>query len=186
MRTANLFLSCILSFSMADSALADNTIAIEPGMWEFSSTMKSSMFPQVRTQTETQCIKLSEIGPDDLIPEEGGGDCTMTDTQVSGNSISWKMQCSGGAMHGHGQFKSNGDIPKEKANDLGIIVSVWLNPLVAKADDVDHKILFDIHRKAMASAIHKAMNNQPDIDWLLENQEAITHKYYQMGLDGKI
>ncbi len=80
----------------------------------------------------------------------------------------------------------NGDIPKEKANDLGIIVSVWLNPLVAKADDLDHKILFDIHRKATTMAIHKAMNNEPDIDWLLENQEEIIHKYYQMGLDGKI
>ncbi len=79
-----------------------------------------------------------------------------------------------------------GDIPKEKANDLGIIVSVWLNPSVAKQDDLDHKILFDIHRKAMATAIHKAMNNQPDIDWLLENQDKITHKYFQMGLDGKI
>ena len=79
-----------------------------------------------------------------------------------------------------------GDIPKEKANDLGIIVSVWLNPMVATADDLDHKILLDIHRKAMANAIHKAMNNEPDIDWLLENQEKITHKYYQMGLDGKI
>lgn len=80
----------------------------------------------------------------------------------------------------------NGDIPKELANDLGIIVSVWLNPLVADADDLDHKILFDIHRKATANAIHKAMNNEPNIDWLLENQESITHKYYQMGLDGKI
>ena len=80
----------------------------------------------------------------------------------------------------------NGDIPKEKANDLGIIVSVWLNPMVADADDLDHKILFDIHRKATASAIHKAMNHEPNIDWLLENQESITHKYYQMGLDGKI
>jgi hypothetical protein len=30
------------------------------------------------------------------------------------------------------------------------------------------------------------MGNQPDIDWLLENQDQITHKYYQMGLDGKI
>jgi len=80
----------------------------------------------------------------------------------------------------------NGDIPKEKVNDLGIIVSVWLNPLVADNDDLDHKILFDIHRKATANAIQKAMNNQPDIEWLLENQENITHKYYQMGLDGKI
>ncbi len=80
----------------------------------------------------------------------------------------------------------NGDIPKEKANDLGIIVSVWLNPSVSTDDNLDHKILFDIHRKATAVAIHKAMNNEPDIDWLLENQDEIVHKYYQMGLDGKI
>lgn len=80
----------------------------------------------------------------------------------------------------------SGNIPKEKANDLGIIVSVWLNPMVADADDLDHKILFDIHRKATFTAIQKAMKNQPDIDWLLENQEKIVHKYYQMGLDGKI
>jgi 5,6,7,8-tetrahydromethanopterin hydro-lyase len=79
-----------------------------------------------------------------------------------------------------------GDIPKEKANDLGIIVSVWLNPSVTKDEKLDHKILFDIHRKAVAQAIHKAMHNKPDIDWLLENQDKITHKYYQMGLDGKL
>ena len=30
----------------------------------------------------------------------------------------------------------NGDIPKEKVNDLGIIVSVWLNPLVVDNDDL--------------------------------------------------
>lgn len=79
-----------------------------------------------------------------------------------------------------------GIIPKSKANDLGIIVSVWLNPMVADAEDLDHKILFDIHRKATFNAIEKAMKNEPDIDWLLENQEEIVHKYYQMGLDGKI
>ena len=80
----------------------------------------------------------------------------------------------------------NGDIPKDKANDLGIIVSVWLNPSVASDDNLDHKILFDIHRRATNQAIHKAMNNEPTIDWLLENQDSIIHKYFQMGLDGKI
>ncbi len=80
----------------------------------------------------------------------------------------------------------NGDIPKQKANELGIIVSVWLNPSVATDDNLDHQILFDIHRQATATAIHKAMNNEPDIDWLLEKQDEIVHKYFQMGLDGKI
>ena len=37
----------------------------------------------------------------------------------------------------------------------------------------------------MAQAIHKAMVGEPSIDWLLENQEKITHKYFQMVLDGK-
>jgi len=79
-----------------------------------------------------------------------------------------------------------GDIPKDKVNDIGIIVSVWLNPSVATDDNLDHKILFDIHRRATARAIHKAMAHEPSIDWLLEHQEEIVHKYYQMGLDGKI
>lgn len=80
----------------------------------------------------------------------------------------------------------NGDIPKEKVHDLGIIVSVWLNPIVAEQDDLDHQVLFNIHREATAKAIHKAMFNEPSIDWLLENQDKIVHKYFQMGLDGKI
>ncbi len=79
-----------------------------------------------------------------------------------------------------------GLLPKEKANDLGIICSVWLNPGVSTEDNLDHKALFEIHRKAMYQAIEKAMKNEPSIDWLLENQESITHKYYQRGLDGEI
>ena len=76
-----------------------------------------------------------------------------------------------------------GIIPKEKANDLGIIVSVWLNPGVTDQEDLDHVALFDIHRKATTLALKKAMNNEPTIDWLLENQEKTVHKYYQRELD---
>ena len=69
-----------------------------------------------------------------------------------------------------------GDIPMAKVNDIGIIVSVWLNPSVADDDNLDHKALFDIHREATAKAIHKAMSNEPSIDWLLKNQDQLTHK----------
>ena len=79
-----------------------------------------------------------------------------------------------------------GDLPKEKANDLGIICSVWLNPGAATDENLDHKALFEIHRKATALAIHKAMHNEPTIDWQLEHQDEITHKYYQKGLDGTL
>ena len=79
-----------------------------------------------------------------------------------------------------------GDIPKEKANDLGIVCSVWLNPGAATDENLDHKALFEIHRKATALSIHKAMHKEPDIDWLLEHQEEIVHKYYQKGREGTL
>lgn len=76
-----------------------------------------------------------------------------------------------------------GSIPKEKADDLGIIVSVWLDPSVVE-QKIDFKILFETHRAATAKAIQKAMNNEPGIDWLLENQDKITHCFHQMALEG--
>ena len=80
----------------------------------------------------------------------------------------------------------DGTIKKEKANDLGIIVSVWLNPSVSKDDNLITKYYLIFIEKLLHQAIKKAMNNEPSIDWLLENQEDLVHKYYQMGLDGKI
>lgn len=78
-----------------------------------------------------------------------------------------------------------GDIPKEKANDLGIIVSVWLDPSVTEVE-VDHNILFETNRQATAKAIHKAMHNEPGIDWLLKNQSNVTHFFHQLGVEKKL
>jgi 5,6,7,8-tetrahydromethanopterin hydro-lyase len=78
-----------------------------------------------------------------------------------------------------------GDIPKEKANDLGIIVSTWLDPSVVDAV-IDHEVLFRTNREATAKAIKKAMNNEPSIDWLLKNQTEVPHYFHQLALDGKL
>lgn len=79
----------------------------------------------------------------------------------------------------------SGDIPKEKANDLGIIVSVWLDPSVVDCE-IDHEILFQTHRAATAKALGKAMRHEPSIDWLLENQDKITHCFHEMALKGEL
>ena len=63
-------------------------------------------------------------------------------------------------------------MPKEKANDLGIIVPVWLDPSVTEVE-VDHNILFETNRQATAKAIHKAMHHEPGIDWLLADQKNV-------------
>ncbi len=79
----------------------------------------------------------------------------------------------------------SGAIPKDKVDELGIIVSIWLNPSIVDEKDLDHKILFDIHRKATTKAIEKAMNYEPSIDYLLENQDKIVHKYFEKAISGE-
>ena len=78
-----------------------------------------------------------------------------------------------------------GHIPKNKANDLGIIVSVWLDPSIVDVE-YDPELLFKTNREATTKAIAKAMNNEPSIEWLLKNQEATPHFFHQLALDGKL
>lgn len=87
--------------------------------------------------------------------------------------------------HGVLDAVREGSIPKKKVNDLGIIVSVWLDPSVV-TEKIDHEILFDTHRLAVSKAIGKAMKNEPGIDWLLKNQDQVPHFFHQLGLEGKL
>jgi formaldehyde-activating enzyme len=87
--------------------------------------------------------------------------------------------------HGVLDAVREGHIPKAKANDLGIIVSVWLDPSIVDAD-YDPEVLFRTNREATTKAIAKAMNNEPSIDWLLKNQSTTTHFFHQLAVDGKL
>lgn len=91
-----------------------------------------------------------------------------------------------GIAHGVLDAVRAGDIPKSKANDLGIIVSVWLDPSVIEEEKLDHNLLFQTNREATAKAIHKAMNHEPTIDWLLKNQDNVQHYFHQLGVDGQL
>jgi 5,6,7,8-tetrahydromethanopterin hydro-lyase len=81
-----------------------------------------------------------------------------------------------------------GIIPKEKANDLGIIYSVWLDPSILNVPvgEVDHQALFNVHREATVKVITKAMNHEPSIHWLLANQDSVQHFFHQQGVEGNI
>jgi formaldehyde-activating enzyme len=79
-----------------------------------------------------------------------------------------------------------GHIPRAKANDLGIIYSVWLDPAVLEEEKVDHEALFRIHREATVKVIQKAMAGEPTIDWLLEHQKEVEHYFHKLGVDGQL
>ncbi len=78
-----------------------------------------------------------------------------------------------------------GIIPKDRAEELGIIIAVWLDPSVVDVE-VDHQLLFDSNRQATTKAIRKAITGEPSIDWLLKHQNEVTHFYHQLGLEGKL
>jgi formaldehyde-activating enzyme len=79
-----------------------------------------------------------------------------------------------------------GIIPKEKANDWGIIYSVWLDPSVNELKSVDHGALFEIHWEATVKSHSKVFTNEPGIDWLLEHQATIEHYFHQLGMQGEL
>ena len=90
-----------------------------------------------------------------------------------------------GIAHGVLDAVRAGDIPIRKVNDLGIIVSVWLDPS-AVGEGVDFNVLFRTHREATAKAIHKAMFHEPTIEWLLEYQDQVPHYFHQLAVEGKL
>jgi formaldehyde-activating enzyme len=79
-----------------------------------------------------------------------------------------------------------GVIPRDRVNELGIIVSVWLDPRWWTRPTSDHALLFRTNREATAKAIGKAMRHEPSIDWLLEHQDEVTHYYHELGLKGEL
>jgi len=78
-----------------------------------------------------------------------------------------------------------GAIPKKKVNEIGIIVSVWLDPGIVDVA-YDPEVLFRTNREATAKAIGKAMRHEPTIEWLLANQAKVPHYFHQLALDGQL
>lgn len=110
MRISPLLLTCtvlILTFNIVSAA---DSIPVKPGMWEMTTTMTSPMFPQPRVSTATECMEKSEFSITDLMPSDQS-ECTITESNVSGNTLTWKMQCQmqGGSGEGGGTFESNGN-----------------------------------------------------------------------------
>ena len=101
----------LMTFSLTLSmAHAGDSISIEPGMWEVTTTMKSPMSNQPQVQTTQECMEDSEIGADILTPNDDDN-CSTSDVSANGGTLTWSMQCSmqGNEMTGGGSFTSNGD-----------------------------------------------------------------------------
>lgn len=80
---------------------------MKPGKWEITTKMEiPGMGPQ--TVTHMQCITEEDTVP---VDKEQSKDCKVQDVVVKGNTVSWKIICTGegGGMEGTGKITYSGD-----------------------------------------------------------------------------
>ncbi|MBS7539411.1 formaldehyde-activating enzyme [Ancylobacter lacus] len=77
---------------------------------------------------------------------------------------------------------AEGILPKELADEICMIVMVWLDPRCAEDPNLDQADLYRTQYEAMKIAIDRALKGEPTVDQLIANRKTIKH----YALDGVI
>lgn len=88
--------------------LAQAEIKMQPGLWEMTTKMEMQGMPGGGGEFKfKQCIDKKNLVPQNKQnPQQN--QCKMSDQKVSGNTVSWKMQCQQG-MAMQGEITYSGD-----------------------------------------------------------------------------
>jgi formaldehyde-activating enzyme len=68
-----------------------------------------------------------------------------------------------------------GLLPKERADELCMIIMVWLDPRCATDQNLDKRDLYRTNYEATKLAIARAMKGEPTVEDLIGNRKAISH-----------
>ena len=107
-----------LALTVTAFTTANADIDIQEGQWEISSKIEMSGMPvqvNIGEQKITQCIDKQKIVPksDKKINKY----CTVSDQQIDGNVVSWKMTCTNN-MHSEGSVTYHGDTFEGKVTSV--------------------------------------------------------------------
>jgi 5,6,7,8-tetrahydromethanopterin hydro-lyase len=70
---------------------------------------------------------------------------------------------------------AEGIIPRDQANELVMIIMVWLDPRCATDPNLDRRDLYRTNYEATKLAISRALKGEPTIDELIANRKTVTH-----------
>ena len=99
----------IVLFVFTSICFADPVPDIRQGEWEITTKMEipgmPTNIPPVKT---TQCLTDKDFVPENSQP---GQECKFPETKVTGNTVTWTMECEGegGKMKGTGEITYSGD-----------------------------------------------------------------------------
>ena len=82
---------------------------MRPGLWEITSRMEMPGMPmQMPAQTHRECLTRQQMVP--RAGDEGMGDCKIGQQRISGNTVTWTLECDGGAsLRARGEITYRGD-----------------------------------------------------------------------------
>ena len=70
---------------------------------------------------------------------------------------------------------AEGILPKEKADDLCMIIMIWLDPGCATDETLDRRDLHRPNYEATKLAISRAMKGEPTAEQLIANRKTVSH-----------
>ena len=104
----NLFISLIIVVNAAAVSLAGSELNMQEGKWEITTKVDMPGMPvNMPPNKNIQCLTKEDIVPKSSQP---GQECSITQTKVVGNTVSWTMQCKsqGEEMKGNGKITYSG------------------------------------------------------------------------------
>jgi len=107
--TRKLVLVSIILLASVSLSLAGSKLNVKAGKWEVTTRMEMpGMQMNMPPMTHTQCITENDYVPQ---TSQHGEECKITQTRVSGDTVTWTMHCrgEGGEMNGSGTVTYRGD-----------------------------------------------------------------------------
>lgn len=102
MRKASALFAVLSALAAASPGAAAQTM--QPGEWEFTTTMTSPSMQQPQTGTVTKCVSKAEADdPASFMGGEKAGGCEITRGASSPGSYSWSIACPKQGVSGDGK-----------------------------------------------------------------------------------
>ena len=86
-------------------------LAVEPGLWEMTTTVTMPMLPEPQTTTDKECVEDATLDVEDMNGDDLDPNCTVEVSQPDKQTLNWSMDCpvEGGEMHAKWTVTSGGD-----------------------------------------------------------------------------
>ena len=105
-----IFIATPICMIFTNLATAD-TLPIDPGLWEFTSTATNPFTGQQESETDTECIVEDEYDPEKEMEIEDDMDCEVGESNLNGDTLTFSMSCNtqGEQMTMNAVYQSDGD-----------------------------------------------------------------------------